>query len=77
MAKVNTTLPTFLNVSSLFVCCIPLGIFGLYLSFQASEANAAGDLTTAASKARLANIIGASSFVLAAFAAVVHLVAGG
>ena len=71
MSKVNTTIPTFLNVSSLFVCCIPLGIFGLYLSFQASEANAAGDLTTAASKARLASIVGASSLVLSAVTAIV------
>lgn len=56
---VNTTLPLVLSIVSLFCCGLGtlLGIGGLVLSIQASNAKKSGDIMTAQQKAKTATIL--------------------
>jgi hypothetical protein len=65
---VNTVLPLILSILSTLCCgyCIGfgLGIAGIVFSVQAMNAKKAGDMTTAASKAKLALILGGVGLAL-------------
>jgi hypothetical protein len=55
--EVNTTLPIVLNAICLSLCCMPIGVIGIIIAVQASNAKGLGDFETARNKARGATIL--------------------
>ena len=64
MKRVDTSLAYILNAGTLFCCCVPLGVFGLYFAVQATAAHRAGDYEAAASKTKISTALAAASVVL-------------
>ena len=64
MKSVDRSLAYILNAGTVFCCCVPLGVFGLYFAVQATAAHRAGDLETAAAKTKLSTTIGVASIVV-------------
>jgi hypothetical protein len=70
---VNTTLPLVLSIVSIVCCgCLPLGIGGIIFSMQANTAKKAGDMVTAASKAKTALIMGIVGIVVGGLGGTVY-----
>lgn len=55
--EVNTTLPIVLNAICLSLCCMPIGVIGIVIAIQASNAKGVGDYDGARRKARGATIL--------------------
>jgi hypothetical protein len=64
MKRVDTSLAYILNAGTLFCCCVPLGVFGLYFAVQATAAHRAGDYEAAAAKTKISTALGAASIVV-------------
>ncbi|HQY63911.1 MAG TPA: CD225/dispanin family protein [Polyangiaceae bacterium] len=75
---INTTLPLVLSVLSLFCCGLGtvLGIIGVVLSVQASNAKNRGDLESARGKAKMAVILASVGIALGLLGGVVSALAG-
>jgi hypothetical protein len=77
---VNTWLPLVLSILATLCCtsCIGpiLGIVGIVFTIQAMNAKKAGDMTTAASKAKLAIILGAVGIGLGIIANIIAAATG-
>lgn len=70
---VNTTLPLVLSIVSIVCCgCLPMGIGGIIFSMQANTAKKAGDMVTAASKAKTALIMSIVGMVVGGLGGVVY-----
>ena len=75
---VNTTLPLIMSIVATVFCCglgTILGIIGIVFSIQAKNANAAGDIETARSKAKTATILAVVAYVLGILGGVVSAIA--